>query len=55
MKLKTKKSFLIGGKMVKAGVVIEMQDERSARELIRADKCIAVPESTKVSKKETNG
>jgi hypothetical protein len=55
MKIKTKKSFLIGGKIVKEGTVMEIQDERLARELIRADKCFAVPESTKASKKETNG
>jgi hypothetical protein len=52
MKIKTLKSFLLEGKHIKPGEVIDVQSGFTARELIRYGKAFAVAESTVIAKPE---
>jgi hypothetical protein len=52
MKIKTLKSFLLEGKHIKPGEVIDVQSGFTARELIRYGKAFAVAESTVIAKTE---
>ena len=54
MKLKTLKSFLLEGKHIKPGEVIEVRSGFAARELIRLGKAFAVAESTVIAKPEAS-
>lgn len=53
MKIKTIKSFLLQGKHIKPGSVIDVQSGFAARELIRYGKAFAVAESTVIDNAST--
>ena len=51
MKLKTTRSFILAGKVVNPGLVIEVMDKNLMRELVATNKAFAVAESTPLSEK----
>lgn len=49
MKIKVTRSFLMAGKSVPIGTVLDVADSKLARQLIRNNKAFAMPESAPTS------